>query len=242
MAVAVKTTDPFWWALFSAGGTLAAFLLPVHVLVTGVGIGSGWVDPDVIGYQRVHAWMQNPLIKLYLLLLISLSLFHWAHRFRYVLIDMGLRSIKTAVAVLCLWDGHLGYCSDPGLAFLLSVAAKEYFDRYEENEGEDFAGSVQIEKIGMISRINRFHLEQFAYFLEKLQSIEEGDGTPLDQMMIVCGSGLSDGNDHEHHDLPVVVGRRRRRDPEHRETCPLCRRNPHEQSLHFHAGPHGHAG
>ena len=38
MAVKLKTTDPIWWGLFSAGGTLAAFLLPVHVLVTGLGI------------------------------------------------------------------------------------------------------------------------------------------------------------------------------------------------------------
>ena len=60
-------------------------------------------------------------------------------------------------------------------------------------------------KIELISRINRFHIEQFGYFLQKLRSIEEGEGTLLDQMMIVYGSGLSDGNDHEHHDLPVVV-------------------------------------
>ena len=101
MAARLKTTDPFWWALFSAGGTLAAFLLPAHILITGVGISFGWIEPEVIGYQRVLSWLQNPLLKIYLLLLISLSLFHWAHRFRYVLIDMGLRSIKAAVAVLC---------------------------------------------------------------------------------------------------------------------------------------------
>ncbi len=101
MASRLKTTDPFWWALFSAGGTLAAFLLPAHILITGVGISFGWIDPEVISYRRLLSWVEHPLLKIYLLLLISLSLFHWAHRFRYVLIDMGLRSIKAPVAVLC---------------------------------------------------------------------------------------------------------------------------------------------
>ncbi len=61
------------------------------------------------------------------------------------------------------------------------------------------------EKIRQISSINRFHMEQFAYFLERLDSIEEGDGTLLDHSMLVYGSGLADGNKHTHHDLPVLV-------------------------------------
>lgn len=59
-----------------------------------------------------------------------------------------------------------------------------------------------------IAKINRFHLEQFAYFAQKLQTIREGDGTLLDNCMIVYGSGLGDGNRHNHDDLPVLfVGR-----------------------------------
>ena len=64
------------------------------------------------------------------------------------------------------------------------------------------------EKIRQISSINRFHMEQFAYFLERLDSIEEGDGTLLDHSMLVYGSGLADGNKHTHHDLPVLVAGR----------------------------------
>ena len=60
-------------------------------------------------------------------------------------------------------------------------------------------------KIDQISRINRYHVEQFAYWLEKLKSISDGDGSLLDNIMIVYGSGLSDGNEHLHHDLPVMV-------------------------------------
>jgi hypothetical protein len=56
-----------------------------------------------------------------------------------------------------------------------------------------------------IARINRFHVSQYAYFLEKLRSIQEGDGTLLEHAMIVYGSGISDGNRHNHNDLPVLL-------------------------------------
>lgn len=61
------------------------------------------------------------------------------------------------------------------------------------------------EKIEKISKINRLHIEQFAYVLGKLRSIEEGEGTLLDNVMIVYGSGISDGNRHNHNDLPVLL-------------------------------------
>ena len=56
-----------------------------------------------------------------------------------------------------------------------------------------------------IAKINRFHITQFAYFLEKLKSIKEGDGTLLDNCMIVYGSGIGDGNQHNHDNLPVLL-------------------------------------
>jgi hypothetical protein len=59
-----------------------------------------------------------------------------------------------------------------------------------------------------IAKINRFHVTQFAYFLEKLKSIREGEGTLLDNCLIVYGSGLGDGNRHNHDDLPVLLAGR----------------------------------
>ena len=56
-----------------------------------------------------------------------------------------------------------------------------------------------------IKKINRFHIEQFAYLLGKLKSIREGDGTLLDNSMIVYGSGIGDGNRHNHDDLPILL-------------------------------------
>src|SRR5215467_1573394 len=65
-----------------------------------------------------------------------------------------------------------------------------------------------LEMIDKVSRINRHHMEQFAYFIGKLKSTPEGDGSLLDHTMALYGSGLSDGNRHTHNDLPaVLVGR-----------------------------------
>ena len=61
------------------------------------------------------------------------------------------------------------------------------------------------EWIEKVTKINCFHLEQFAYFIDKLKSTPDGDGTLLDRMMVVYGSGLSDGNQHTHNELPVVL-------------------------------------
>ena len=56
-----------------------------------------------------------------------------------------------------------------------------------------------------IAIINRFHLTQFAYILNKLQDIREGEGTLLDRCMIAYGSTIADGNSHDHHDLPILL-------------------------------------
>ncbi|MFO0901067.1 MAG: DUF1552 domain-containing protein [Pirellulales bacterium] len=61
------------------------------------------------------------------------------------------------------------------------------------------------EKQAKIAKINRFHMEQFAYLVGKLKSIPEGDGTLLDHVMLCYGSGLSDGDAHNHNDLPVLL-------------------------------------
>ncbi len=56
-----------------------------------------------------------------------------------------------------------------------------------------------------LKKINRFHIEQFAYLLGKLKAIREGEHSLLDNTMIVYGSGISDGDRHNHDDLPVLV-------------------------------------
>jgi hypothetical protein len=64
------------------------------------------------------------------------------------------------------------------------------------------------EKIEKVTQINELHVQQFAYFLEKLKSTQDGDGTLLDHSMIVYGSGLADGNRHQHDHVPTVLAGR----------------------------------
>ena len=59
-----------------------------------------------------------------------------------------------------------------------------------------------------IREINRFHIQQFAYILNRLRAIPEGDGTLLDNCMLVYGGGLADGNAHAHDNLPLVMAGR----------------------------------
>lgn len=61
------------------------------------------------------------------------------------------------------------------------------------------------DKIAGLQRIDQYMIEQFAYFLGKLRSIPEGDGTLLDHSMIVYGGALADPNRHQHDDLPVLL-------------------------------------
>ncbi len=65
-------------------------------------------------------------------------------------------------------------------------------------------------KIEKVTQINEYHIKQFVYLIEKFKSIRDGDGTLLDNSMIVYGSGLADGNQHQHHNLPVVIAGRGR--------------------------------
>jgi hypothetical protein len=61
------------------------------------------------------------------------------------------------------------------------------------------------EKQEKIAKINAFHMNLFASFVTRLKSIKEGDGTLLDHSMIVYGSGIGDGNRHNHDDLPILL-------------------------------------
>jgi len=64
------------------------------------------------------------------------------------------------------------------------------------------------EKIAKVIEINRFHMKQFAYLIEKFKATPDGDGTLLDHSMVTYGSGLSDGNAHDHANLPLVLAGR----------------------------------
>jgi len=61
------------------------------------------------------------------------------------------------------------------------------------------------EKVAKIAKINEFHVSLFAYFLDKLAAVPEGDGTLLDHALMLYGSGMGNPNVHDHVNLPILV-------------------------------------
>jgi fumarate reductase subunit D len=95
----------FWWFMFANGGGLTALVLPAHILVQGV-LGPLGIVPAVD--QHYDTWFSvlgNPIVKLYLLALIALSFFHFAHRLRYLLVDFGVHSAKSLPAQVIFYGG-----------------------------------------------------------------------------------------------------------------------------------------
>ncbi len=91
-----KSNEPIWWSLFSAGGVVAAFFMPMTLLVTGIAVPAGWISAE--GLREL---VQHPLTRIYLFVLIAFPLFHWAHRFRFAAVDLGLRAYGGVLAVVC---------------------------------------------------------------------------------------------------------------------------------------------
>ena len=64
------------------------------------------------------------------------------------------------------------------------------------------------DNLRQIRDINTFHVEQFAYLINKLKSIPDGEGTLLDNCMLLYGAALADGDRHEHENLPLLMAGR----------------------------------
>ena len=98
-------THLFYWFMFANGGGLTALVLPVHVLVQGI-LGPLGIVPVVD--RHYDTWVRvlgNPLVKLYLLALIALAFFHFAHRIRYFLVDLGVPAAKSIPAQVIFYGG-----------------------------------------------------------------------------------------------------------------------------------------
>ena len=101
--------EPVVWLGFSAGGVVAAILLPVLILLFGVALPLGWVDLD---YQHLVAVVGNPVTVVLLAIALIAMLVHAGHRFRYTLYDGLQLKHRGLVAVICY-----------GLAVIGSIAA-----------------------------------------------------------------------------------------------------------------------
>lgn len=102
-----SAAEPVAWLLFSSGGMVSALLLPVLMLLFGVLFPLGLVSSPE--HAHLLAVLSNPITKLVLLVLLVLSLFHWAHRFRYTLYEgLQLRRVGTLITTVCYGGAIVG--------------------------------------------------------------------------------------------------------------------------------------
>src|SRR5262245_24146828 len=98
--MAKRSIEPFLWILFSAGGVLAALLIPILLLLFGLVFPLGWLSPP--SHEYLLAVVRHPITRVALFFLCTLSLFHWAHRFRYTLYDgLQIKHLNEVINALC---------------------------------------------------------------------------------------------------------------------------------------------
>ena len=105
--MAKQSNEAFFWMLFSAGGVVAALLIPVHLFLFGLAIPLGWVQAP--SYEHLMSLIRMPLVRIYLFLFCAFSLFHWAHRFRFTLYDgLKVKHLNEIIFVFCYGGALLG--------------------------------------------------------------------------------------------------------------------------------------
>jgi fumarate reductase subunit D len=98
--VAKRSIEPILWILFSAGGVISALLIPVLLFLFGLAFPLRWLATP----ERAHLLVLfgHPIGRLAIIALCTLSLLHWAHRFRYTLYDgLQIKHLNELVATFC---------------------------------------------------------------------------------------------------------------------------------------------
>jgi fumarate reductase subunit D len=112
--MARRSPEPVLWLLFSAGGVVSALMLPVLVLLLGIAVPLGWLDPP--NYEHLSAVVRHPITRLALFGICVLSLVHAAHRFRFTLYDgLQIKHLNEMIGLFCyggavvlsVWAGYL---------------------------------------------------------------------------------------------------------------------------------------
>ena len=102
-----RPIEPMLWLLFSAGGVMAALFIPMTLFLFGLAFPLGWLAPPT--YDRLLAIVSHPLTRVILFVLCSLSLFHWAHRFRYTLYDgLQIKHLNEVINMVCYGGAVVG--------------------------------------------------------------------------------------------------------------------------------------
>lgn len=106
--MAKRSNEPIFWSLFGAGGVIVAFILPVIIFITGLAVPLGMLPPEVMAYDRIHAFAANWIGKLFILVVISLTIWHAMHRIFLSLHDLGINWGRTFFRWLCYGIALLG--------------------------------------------------------------------------------------------------------------------------------------
>ena len=105
--MAKQPIEPFLWLLFSAGGVMSALLMPSLLFLFGLAFPLGWLPAP--SHARMVEVLGNPIVRLALFALCVLSLFHWAHRFRYTLYDgLQIKHLNEVITTVCYGGAIVG--------------------------------------------------------------------------------------------------------------------------------------
>ena len=102
-----RSNEPLLWLLFSAGGSVSALLMPIHLFLFAIAFPLGWLNPP--SDETLLTLIRPPLVRVYLFVFCFLSLFHWAHRFRFTLYDgLQIKHLNEIINVLCYGGAAVG--------------------------------------------------------------------------------------------------------------------------------------
>ncbi len=96
-----RSNEPVFWSLFGAGGVVVAFILPVLIFISGLAIPLGILPSEVMAYDRILVFAGSWTGKLFILVVISLSLWHAMHRIFLGLHDLGIKRGRAFFRWLC---------------------------------------------------------------------------------------------------------------------------------------------
>src|SRR6516162_2952204 len=107
-----RSSEPFYWSLFSAGGTITALLAPVLIIVVGF-----LVPGDQVSFHRLHQIFTNPFGRLVVFGLAFFTFFMCAHRLRHTLTEVGLKQYSVPITLTCnlaalagtIWAGVVAF-------------------------------------------------------------------------------------------------------------------------------------
>ncbi|MDA7745749.1 fumarate reductase subunit FrdD [Psychromonas sp.] len=106
----IRSHEPVFWGLFGAGGMLTAFLTPIMILLTGLLIPLGIIEPEALNYEKLHSFTSSWYGAAIILIIVALPLWHTLHRIFHSLHDLGVQRGRSWQQVICY-----------GFAFAVSV-------------------------------------------------------------------------------------------------------------------------